>query len=75
MGNIDPHFIEWELTMFINIRVLRLCSMDWKSSLNVALNSLKIAMLYCVQEASCPSCNLMKNIKKLFAINKLQVIC
>ena len=32
-NNIDSHSIEWELIMFINIRVLRLRSTDWKSSL------------------------------------------
>ena len=33
-NNIDSHSIEWELIMFINIRLLRLRSMDWKSSLS-----------------------------------------
>ena len=33
-NNIDSQSTEWELIMFINIRVLRLCSTDWKSSLN-----------------------------------------
>ena len=33
-NNIDSQSIEWELIMFKNIRVLRLCSTDWKSSLN-----------------------------------------
>ena len=28
-NNIDSHSIEWELVMFINIRVLRLRSTDW----------------------------------------------
>ena len=32
-NNIDSHSIEWELIMFINIRVLRLRCTDWKSSL------------------------------------------
>ena len=32
-NNIDSHSIEWELIMLINIRVLRLRSTDWKSSL------------------------------------------
>ena len=32
-SNIDSHSIEWELTMFINIRVLRLRITDWKLSL------------------------------------------
>ena len=38
MSNIDLHSIEWELLTFINIRVARLRSTDWKSSLTVALN-------------------------------------
>ena len=33
MWNIDSNSIEWDFFMFINIMVLRLCSMDWKSSL------------------------------------------
>ena len=35
MNNMDPHSIEWEFIMFINMhnRVLRLHSKDWKSSL------------------------------------------
>ena len=32
-NNTDLHSIEWELIMFMNIRVLRLCSTDWKLSL------------------------------------------
>ena len=33
-NNIDLHSIESEVTMFINIRVLRLRGTDWKSSLS-----------------------------------------
>ena len=33
MNIIDSHSIEWEVIMFINIRVPRLHSTDWKSSL------------------------------------------
>ena len=43
MNNIDLHSIEWELIMFINIRVLRLHITVWKSSLTV--NELLIAYL------------------------------
>ena len=31
-NNIDSRSIEWELTMLLNIRVLRLRSTNWKSS-------------------------------------------
>ena len=33
MNNIDSHSIEWGLVIFINIRLLRLYSTDWKSSI------------------------------------------
>ena len=32
--SINKHSIEGAVIMFINIRVLRLCSKDWKSSLS-----------------------------------------
>ena len=34
-NNIDSHSIEWELIMFINIKLLRLRSTDWESSVRV----------------------------------------
>ena len=37
INNIDLHSIEWELIIFINIRVLRLCSTDWKLSFRAGL--------------------------------------
>ena len=37
--NINSHSIEWELIMFINIKVLRLHSTDWKSPLIVVLST------------------------------------
>ena len=32
-NNIDSHPMDWELIMFINVKVLRLRSTNWKSSL------------------------------------------
>ena len=37
--------IEWELIMFINIRVLLLCSTDWKSSLNIIIQLLEVLFI------------------------------
>ena len=50
MNNIDSHSIEWELIMFIKIRVLRLHSTDWKSSL-IGSNLLKVLFCFCTNKA------------------------
>lgn len=41
VNNIDSHPIKWELVIFINVRVLRLGSADWRSSLRLILFSME----------------------------------
>ena len=46
-NNIDLHSVEWERIMFINIRVLRLHSTNWKSSLmNIFIYKLMMLSLF-----------------------------
>ena len=53
-SNIDSHSIKWELKMFINISMLRLRSMDWKSSL-ILLFDIKAARSTSASGSPCRS--------------------
>ena len=61
--NIDSHSIEWVLTMFVNIRVLRLRSMDWKSSLSAPL---RVGVHHLIIKTSSFS---QTSVFKMFSVN------